>query len=37
MEEDVARSREAGFVTHLVKPLHMAELRRVFIQIADAK
>jgi CheY-like chemotaxis protein len=29
MEEDFARSREAGFVAHLVKPVRIAELRRV--------
>lgn len=28
MEEDVARSRAAGFVTHLVKPVAMTDLRR---------
>ncbi len=27
MEEDLARSRAAGFVTHLVKPVAMADLR----------
>lgn len=29
MEEDIARSREAGFLAHLVKPVHFAELKRV--------
>jgi signal transduction histidine kinase/CheY-like chemotaxis protein len=29
MEEDVTRSREAGFVTHLIKPVPISELRRV--------
>jgi CheY-like chemotaxis protein/anti-sigma regulatory factor (Ser/Thr protein kinase) len=28
MEEDLARSREAGFVAHLVKPVDFAQLRR---------
>jgi signal transduction histidine kinase len=28
MEEDLARSRAAGFVAHLVKPVAMADLRR---------
>ncbi|MDB6070235.1 MAG: domain S-box, partial [Verrucomicrobiales bacterium] len=29
MEEDLIRCREAGFVTHLVKPVRFADLRRV--------
>jgi CheY-like chemotaxis protein len=29
MEEDVARSRQAGFITHLVKPVHFPDLYRV--------
>jgi len=29
MEDDFVRSREAGFATHLVKPVSIAELRRV--------
>jgi CheY-like chemotaxis protein len=29
MPEDIARSRAAGFETHLVKPIAIAELRRV--------
>jgi len=32
MDEDILRSREADFVTHLVKPVHMAELRRALAQ-----
>ncbi len=28
MEEDIARSREAGFVAHIIKPVQIAELRR---------
>ncbi|MEO6569021.1 MAG: response regulator [Opitutaceae bacterium] len=33
MEEDRARSRAAGFVAHLVKPIHIAELRRVIASL----
>jgi CheY-like chemotaxis protein len=29
MEEDLSRSAAAGFVAHLIKPLSIAELRRV--------
>ena len=29
MEEDIARTRDAGFITHLIKPVSIAELRRV--------
>jgi CheY-like chemotaxis protein len=29
MEEDIARGREAGFIAHLVKPVQIAELRRM--------
>jgi signal transduction histidine kinase len=29
MEEDIARARAAGFVAHLVKPVRMADLRKV--------
>ena len=34
MEEDLRRSREAGFVAHLVKPVDFNELRRVISQFA---
>ncbi len=33
MDEDIQRSRAAGFVTHLVKPVHMTELRRALAQV----
>lgn len=33
MEEDLARSRAAGFVAHLIKPVAMAELRRVIASL----
>jgi PAS domain S-box-containing protein len=33
MDEDILRSREAGFITHLVKPVHMTELRRALVQV----
>jgi CheY-like chemotaxis protein len=34
MEEDVRRSREAGFSAHLVKPVDISDLRRALRQIA---
>ncbi len=37
MEEDLARSRAAGFVAHLVKPIQIAELRRVIASLAPGK
>ncbi|HEX2852544.1 MAG TPA: chemotaxis protein CheB [Opitutaceae bacterium] len=36
MEEDIARSRDAGFITHLVKPVSIAELRRVLAALPPA-
>ncbi len=36
-EEDIARSRDAGFVTHLVKPVPIAELRRVIAEFPAAR
>lgn len=33
MEEDLARSREAGFVAHLVKPVAISDLRRVIAAV----
>jgi CheY-like chemotaxis protein len=35
MEEDQARSIEAGFVAHLVKPVRVAELRRVLATVKN--
>jgi len=35
MEEDLRRSREAGFVAHLVKPVDMNDLRRALRQFAQ--
>jgi PAS domain S-box-containing protein len=29
MEEDVTRSQDAGFIAHIIKPVHMIELRRI--------
>jgi PAS domain S-box-containing protein len=29
MEEDIARARQAGFIAHLIKPVRMADLRKV--------
>jgi len=34
-EEDTVRSREAGFATHLVKPVAIADLRRAIISLAS--
>lgn len=34
MEEDLRRSREAGFIAHLVKPIDVKELRRALKQLA---
>jgi CheY-like chemotaxis protein len=34
MEEDRQRSRDAGFVEHLVKPVDGAELKRVIRRVA---
>lgn len=36
MEDDITRSRNAGFVTHLVKPIPIAELRRAIASLAPA-
>jgi len=33
VEEDLARSRVAGFIAHLVKPIHFAHLRRVLSSV----
>ncbi|OAI57823.1 hypothetical protein AYO49_01795 [Verrucomicrobiaceae bacterium SCGC AG-212-N21] len=37
MEEDVRRSRSAGFAAHLVKPVNFEELRRALRVIASAR
>jgi CheY-like chemotaxis protein len=34
MEEDVRRSREAGFSEHLVKPVDIASLERAILNVA---
>lgn len=36
MENDLVRSREAGFIHHLVKPVSIAELRRIIGLLPDA-
>jgi len=36
MEDDLLRTRQAGFVTHLVKPIQIAELRRVLVALGPA-
>jgi CheY-like chemotaxis protein len=33
MEEDVSRSRNAGFSTHLIKPIQIGDLERVLDDI----
>ena len=35
MEEDLRRSREAGFATHLVKPVDVSDLRRALRVLAS--
>lgn len=35
-EEDIVRSIDAGFVTHLIKPVSIAELRRVITLLSPA-
>ena len=37
MEEDLQRTRDAGFVAHLVKPVAMKEIRRALSQFIAAK
>ena len=34
MQEDIARSREAGFIAHMVKPINFLELRQTLAQQA---
>jgi CheY-like chemotaxis protein len=34
MEDDLRRSREVGFIAHLVKPVRISELRRLLPQLA---
>lgn len=36
MDEDIARTRKAGFLAHLVKPIDMERLNRVIEQVAAA-
>ncbi len=36
MDEDLARSREAGFVTHLIKPVDFHQLERALREIASS-
>jgi CheY-like chemotaxis protein len=36
MEEDILRSRAAGFAVHLVKPVAIDELRRVLVSLGRA-
>ncbi|HEY1084839.1 MAG TPA: ATP-binding protein, partial [Prosthecobacter sp.] len=36
MEDDVRRSREAGFFAHLIKPVSIVELRRLLDQMASS-
>jgi signal transduction histidine kinase/ActR/RegA family two-component response regulator len=37
MEADLVRSRKAGFVAHLTKPVDIAHLRRTLLAISDAR
>ena len=34
MEEDIRRSREAGFTAHLTKPIDFAKLEAIIRQVA---
>ena len=34
MEEDILRAREAGFIAHLIKPVQIAELRRILASLS---
>jgi CheY-like chemotaxis protein len=36
MDEDIARTRNAGFLAHLVKPIDIERLNRVIAQVAAA-
>nr|MBA3763313.1 response regulator [Chthoniobacterales bacterium] len=35
MEEDIARSRQAGFSTHLTKPIDFPQLQRALREVTD--
>ena len=37
MEEDVAKSREAGFTDHLTKPVNFQRLQMMVQKIADSR
>ena len=37
MEQDIQRSREAGFINHLTKPIDLSDLRRAISQVAQAQ
>jgi CheY-like chemotaxis protein len=37
MEADLRRSRKAGFVAHLTKPVDIAHLRKTLLAISDAR
>jgi response regulator of citrate/malate metabolism len=37
MEEDVARSHEAGFITHLVKPVDFSQLQNALRELKTPK
>jgi CheY-like chemotaxis protein len=37
MEADLRRSRKAGFVAHLTKPVDIAQLRRTLLAISDGR
>ena len=36
MEDDIARAREAGFISHLIKPVQFSELRTVLSSLAGS-
>ena len=35
MEEDIQRSREAGFTAHMTKPIHFTKLEAIIRQVAS--
>jgi DNA-binding response OmpR family regulator len=37
MDDDVAKSREAGFAEHLVKPVHIAQLVAAIHQVTGER
>lgn len=36
MEEDIRKSKEAGFLAHLIKPVNLTTLERVLVEVLGA-